>query len=289
MRTLNMRVANKFLCGKLILAGACLSIVAVDGYARSKATQKGNVDNLEYTTDLYDYSPNLGRDKANTEYRAYINKTPVDERPYIERTEDAYKNQYGYRRGNTRQLDWQNRRSGWRLVDYGKQKAGHNIIKNRIIKVIKRRSDINRINNGVNRVNRVNNVVYARRFNDTYFYDRIFFNHDKDFVSAYSSRVLGTLATYLANNPNSSVVLEGHTDLTGNTAYNFDLAQRRSQNARTALLRFGIDPNRVRISFNGEDTPDVNSQGKVLDNRRVVFRVLDDKPVPIKRPNVVRN
>lgn len=71
-----------------------------------------------------------------------------------------------------------------------------------------------------------------------------------------------------------AIVLEGHTDDTGDDAYNCALSQRRAQAARTYLLAsFGIPAARVQVAGFGESRPLVpnDSDAARRQNRRVEF------------------
>jgi hypothetical protein len=73
---------------------------------------------------------------------------------------------------------------------------------------------------------------------------------------------------FLANHPAERIVLEGHTDRSGTTAYNKDLATLRAVNVRDAMLAAGIKADRVIISVFGEDGAD---PGVNFYDRRVVM------------------
>lgn len=69
------------------------------------------------------------------------------------------------------------------------------------------------------------------------------------------------------------VVIEGHTDATGDDAYNLDLSKRRAESVKQYLVgAHGIDPRRLRVIGQGKRAPidPVDPYGPV--NRRVQFR-----------------
>jgi outer membrane protein OmpA-like peptidoglycan-associated protein len=63
------------------------------------------------------------------------------------------------------------------------------------------------------------------------------------------------LAATLKNHPQSKVVIEGHTDNTGDPGYNQTLAMKRAEAVRSALVSQGIDPSRISVRSLGEQNP----------------------------------
>lgn len=92
-------------------------LIAVVGISATGAAVSQNlVDPVSNETNLRIYSPHLGRVVADSNYYTEIIRTAIDRDPYLAATSAAYQSQYGFRSSQTRQLDYQNRRSGWRLV-----------------------------------------------------------------------------------------------------------------------------------------------------------------------------
>jgi OmpA-OmpF porin, OOP family len=81
------------------------------------------------------------------------------------------------------------------------------------------------------------------------------------------------LATYLKENPNSTVVIEGHTDDTGAASYNQTVSEKRAKAIADVLIRtFEIDETRVRAIGYGEQEPLVNNDS--AENRQANRRVV---------------
>jgi outer membrane protein OmpA-like peptidoglycan-associated protein len=83
--------------------------------------------------------------------------------------------------------------------------------------------------------------------------------------------VLGRLATYLSANPQTKIMIEGHTDSRGSDEYNEALSERRAQAVADALAMRGIAHDSLRTRGRGKaypvasnDTPEGRQQ-----NRRV--------------------
>jgi outer membrane protein OmpA-like peptidoglycan-associated protein len=67
------------------------------------------------------------------------------------------------------------------------------------------------------------------------------------------------LATFLRQNPERTVAIEGHTDSVGSDSFNQSLSERRAQAVRVALTSRGIDSGRVTAAGMGEAKPVANN------------------------------
>ena len=63
------------------------------------------------------------------------------------------------------------------------------------------------------------------------------------------------LATFLRENPERRVAIEGHTDAVGSDSSNLSLSQRRADAVRAALISRGIDGTRITAQGMGEAVP----------------------------------
>jgi outer membrane protein OmpA-like peptidoglycan-associated protein len=81
---------------------------------------------------------------------------------------------------------------------------------------------------------------------------------------------INELAARLKNNPEQKVVIEGHTDNSGDPNYNRSLALERAQAVRSALVRQGIDVSRITVRSLGEENPIASNDTKEgrRENRR---------------------
>ena len=82
---------------------------------------------------------------------------------------------------------------------------------------------------------------------------------------------IAQLASFLAENPDRRLLIEGHTDSRGSEAYNQDLSERRAEAVANALFRQGIAADRVSVVGLGEGYP-LASNGTASgqqENRRV--------------------
>ena len=96
----------------IFAAGLTASIIGLAGAA---ATQN-LVDPVTNDTDLSGYSNYMSREVAEGFYGTDVVRTVVYREPVLAATSLDYQSQYGMTSLNTRQLDYQHRRSGWRLA-----------------------------------------------------------------------------------------------------------------------------------------------------------------------------
>jgi len=83
--------------------------------------------------------------------------------------------------------------------------------------------------------------------------------------------VLSRLATFMAANPQTRIIIEGHTDSRGSDDYNVGLSQRRAQAVADALAAKGVPQANVRTVGRGKAYPVASNdtpEGR-LQNRRV--------------------
>jgi outer membrane protein OmpA-like peptidoglycan-associated protein len=84
-------------------------------------------------------------------------------------------------------------------------------------------------------------------------------------------RDLNTVASSLLKYPNSRIEVIGHTDNTGEAAYNQDLSQRRAVSVAEVLRQAGVPAGRIASYGRGEDQPiasNLTPEGRAQ-NRRV--------------------
>lgn len=104
----------------------------------------------------------------------------------------------------------------------------------------------------------------------------IHFGHNKSVIKPGYQSEIARAAKFLANYPDMDAMVEGHTDSTGNDAYNQALSQRRAEAVRQALIKgHNISPDRLKAKGYGESSPiadNKTAEGRAQ-NRRVVIRV----------------
>lgn len=102
----------------------------------------------------------------------------------------------------------------------------------------------------------------------------ILFDTGSDRIRPESAPVIRQAASYFEANPGVRMVVEGHTDSTGNAESNLELSRRRAEAVRTVLVtQFKVDPGRVTaVGFGATKPMDTNetAAGRAQ-NRRVEF------------------
>lgn len=99
----------------------------------------------------------------------------------------------------------------------------------------------------------------------------VFFGFDSSEVDRDGEEILGQVATdYLASGA-SSLILTGHTDRAGASAYNQRLSKRRVEAVRSKLVTLGIDAAAIAVGPDGEGQPLIDTADGVREaqNRRV--------------------
>ena len=102
--------------------------------------------------------------------------------------------------------------------------------------------------------------------------DRVFFATNETILTTASRETLRKQAAWLRQNPDVTVVVEGHADERGTREYNLALGERRANAARDYLMTYGISGKRISVISYGKEKP-VNPKSSPLawsQNRRSV-------------------
>jgi OOP family OmpA-OmpF porin len=97
------------------------------------------------------------------------------------------------------------------------------------------------------------------------------FDHDSDRLGPASAGTIDGVAATLKAHPTAQVRIDGYTDESGNTDYDKLLSANRANAVREALIRRGVDPQRITIAGNGAEqpvAPNDTEQGRAQ-NRRI--------------------
>jgi len=108
----------------------------------------------------------------------------------------------------------------------------------------------------------------------------IYFAFDSDAVPPAAFETLRAHATYLKNNPNARVRLEGNTDERGTREYNVALSERRAKAVRQFLRVQGVPASQLSIVGYGEEKPAAFGHTEMdwAKNRRVVIDYMAGNP-----------
>lgn len=99
----------------------------------------------------------------------------------------------------------------------------------------------------------------------------VLFETGKADLKSSATANLAKLTTFLTQNADRSLVIEGHTDSIGSDSYNQVLSQNRADAVKAFLLNQGIAANRITAYGKGENSPvasNDSSSGRQM-NRRV--------------------
>jgi OOP family OmpA-OmpF porin len=100
-----------------------------------------------------------------------------------------------------------------------------------------------------------------------------------------SEKDLQQLAQNLIKNKNVNATIIGHTDNVGKPEANLLLSQRRAESVRQALIRYGVEANRLKAIGKGDTEPksdNLDKEGRML-NRRVEVILTKQKVSKTKR------
>ena len=106
----------------------------------------------------------------------------------------------------------------------------------------------------------------------------VLFATGKADVAAGGLRSIDKLAEFLKKNPNRNLLIEGHTDNTGNEDFNLKLSQQRADAVRDQLVSRGVAPERITTKGYGPKYPAVDNDSAAgrQQNRRVEVLVLNE-------------
>jgi outer membrane protein OmpA-like peptidoglycan-associated protein len=106
----------------------------------------------------------------------------------------------------------------------------------------------------------------------------VLFATGKAEVSSGGQRSIDKLADFLKAYPRRNVLIEGHTDNTGDQDFNIKLSQQRADTVRDRLVEKGVAAQRIRTKGYGAKFPvvDNDTTGGRQQNRRVEVVILEE-------------
>jgi outer membrane protein OmpA-like peptidoglycan-associated protein len=111
----------------------------------------------------------------------------------------------------------------------------------------------------------------------------VLFDTGRSELKPGATRALDQIAAFLNEHPERRVQIEGFTDSQGSSNYNLELSQSRADAVAMAIIRRGVDAQRVRALGYGEEFPKTgnSSEGSRQMNRRVEIIVSNnDASIP---------
>ena len=107
-------------------------------------------------------------------------------------------------------------------------------------------------------------------------FDNLEFNTGKSTIRSSSFESLNDLATYLKENPQYNLLIEGHTDNVGSRSSNLTLSKNRANAVKTYLAGKGVSTARCITKWYGPDKPvaDNSTDEGRQRNRRVEMNLV---------------
>lgn len=104
----------------------------------------------------------------------------------------------------------------------------------------------------------------------------ILFDVDQAELKPAARTNIQNLATSLKNNPETDILIVGHTDNTGADTYNMRLSNRRANSVKSYAVAQGIASNRLQTEGRGETEPIAENSTETgrSDNRRVEIVII---------------
>lgn len=99
----------------------------------------------------------------------------------------------------------------------------------------------------------------------------IYFEYDRSDIQSRYQEIIEAHASYLADNPDVTVTLEGHADERGSREYNLALGERRSISVERRMTLLGARADQIRVVSYGEERPVAQGHDEASwsQNRRV--------------------
>ena len=107
--------------------------------------------------------------------------------------------------------------------------------------------------------------------------DKIQFAFDKASIRSKSFAVLDALASVAKRCPEKTISIEGHSDASGDPAYNKDLSFYRAKAVKKALIKRGVKASKLKAVGIGAERPIADNKTPLgrMKNRRIEFHILD--------------
>jgi outer membrane protein OmpA-like peptidoglycan-associated protein len=105
----------------------------------------------------------------------------------------------------------------------------------------------------------------------------VLFDFDRASLRSGAQQNLYRLVTFLNENTDREILIEGHTDSVGSDSYNLDLSLRRCESVRDFLVANGVSASRMAVRGFGKAAPIASNATEAgrQQNRRVEVVILD--------------
>lgn len=108
----------------------------------------------------------------------------------------------------------------------------------------------------------------------------ILFDVNQNTLKTNARSNIESLATSLKNNPETTILIVGHTDATGTDTYNLKLSERRAAAVRSYTIAQGIASARLTTEGRGESeaiSDNTTEEGRALNRRVEIVIVANEK------------
>lgn len=108
----------------------------------------------------------------------------------------------------------------------------------------------------------------------------ILFDVDKYDLKPEAQTNLQNLAASLQKNPETNVMIIGHTDNSGSAAHNADLSLKRAGAVKSYIASSNVDPNRLSVQEKGDTEPIADNgtpEGRAQNRRVEIVISANDK------------
>lgn len=116
--------------------------------------------------------------------------------------------------------------------------------------------------------------IEALRNNKSVILDNITFESNSSELSASSENGINTIVNFMNTYPEAVVIIDGHTDDTGDPDYNMSLSKMRANSVKAALIEKGVAEGRIKTEGYGATKPlrpNDSEENRAL-NRRVELK-----------------
>ena len=112
--------------------------------------------------------------------------------------------------------------------------------------------------------------------NKDYTFQNVIFDFNSSELSRDAKMEINTVYNFLIENPNTKIIISGHTDNVGDTEFNQTLSEKRAKSVSDYFINLGL--NKSRISFVGFGSEKPITTNETEDgrnkNRRVEFKIV---------------
>lgn len=119
----------------------------------------------------------------------------------------------------------------------------------------------------------------------------ILFDIDKTALKPAAKTNIDQLSASLKNNPQTNILIVGHTDNTGTAAHNMDLSVRRAESVKAYAVAAGVSPSRLSVQGKGDTEPiaDNTTVDGRTQNRRVEIVIVANDQMKDQAKQVAKN